>query len=145
MFKHVLLPTDGSELSAVTMHKTLQFAQSVGARVTGLYAMPLFHMSGYFPEIPPVTEEMYLTQAKDRARQYLGAIEAAAQQLGVPCQTTTETTDHPWEAIIRVAQDEGCDLIAMASHGRRGVTSLLMGSETNKVLTHSKIAVLVFR
>jgi nucleotide-binding universal stress UspA family protein len=145
MFKHILLPTDGSELSETAIHKTVQFASQIGAKVTGFYGMPLPHFSGFYPEIPPVNPEQFVLDHKARAQQYLGVIEKVAQSLNVPCTTTTERTDHPWEDIIRVAQDEGCDLIAMASHGRRGVKSLLMGGETHKVLTHSKIPVLVFR
>jgi nucleotide-binding universal stress UspA family protein len=144
MFKHILVPTDGSELSQSAIHKVLQFAAEIGARVTGFYAMSLY-LPGFYPEVLPDTEQEFVETSKARAKTYLGVIEKAAQVLNVPCSTTTETTQHPYEAIIRIAQEQGCDLIAMASHGRRGVSGLLMGSETHKVLTHSKIPVLVFR
>ena len=144
MFQHILLPTDGSELSEKAIHKTLQFASEVGARVTGFYALSLY-LPGFYPEVLPSTEQEFIEASNARAKAYLGVIERVAQALSVPCSTTTETTQHPYQAIIRVAEAQGCDLIAMASHGRRGVSGLLMGSETHKVLTHSKIPVLVFR
>jgi nucleotide-binding universal stress UspA family protein len=144
MFKHILVPTDGSELSQAAIHKALQFAAEIGARVTGFYAMSLY-LPGFYPEVLPNTEQEFVDISKARAKTYLGVIEKAAQALNVPCTTSTETTQHPYAAIIRIAQEQGCDLIAMASHGRRGVSGLLMGSETHKVLTHSKIPVLVFR
>jgi nucleotide-binding universal stress UspA family protein len=90
------------------------------------------------------TEEQYLAASRAQARKYLAMLERAAAEVGVICETVVESSDHPYEAIIRTAEIKGCDLILMASHGRRGVKALLLGSETQKLLTHSRIPVLVY-
>ena len=163
MFKHILLPTDGSELSAATIHQGVLFARGIGAEVTGLCVMPL-HPKLFHPT-PVPTEvldqsakrckelaERYLAAvekgsaiAKGLAEAYLNVIETSAKKAGVVCEIVCERSDYPYEVIIRVAEQKGCDLIMMASHGRRGVRGLLVGSETQKVLTHSLIPVLVHR
>jgi len=145
MFKHILLPTDGSELSAAAIQQGVRFAQSIGAKVTGLCVMPQQHPFFYETEIPMEALEQAAQRYKQQAGTYLAVIEKAAQDAGVACSVVYEKNDLPHEAIIRVAEQKGCDLIMMASHGRRGVGALLLGSETQKVLTHSKIPVLVFR
>lgn len=145
MFKHLLLPTDGSELSEIAIQKGIQFAKEINARVTGLHVLPEFHVFTYRPEMLEETREEFTRDARTRAARYLSAIEKAANQAGVRCDTGYTTSAHPYEAIIRAAEENGCDLIMMASHGRRGVQALLIGSETQKVLTHSKIPVLVYR
>ena len=89
------------------------------------------------------TREEFARDSNAHARRYLGVIERAAVEAGVPCETVLATSDDPYEAILRTAHDKGCDLIMMASHGRRGVRGLLLGSETHKVLTHTKLPVLV--
>jgi nucleotide-binding universal stress UspA family protein len=91
------------------------------------------------------TREQFAQDAKAQARRLLAVIENAAKEAGVSCDTACTTSDQPYEAIIEIAKEKGCDLIAMASHGRKGVRGLLLGSETQKVLTHSLIPVLVFR
>ena len=145
MFKHLLLPTDGSPLSNEAVERGIQFAKSVRAQVTGIYVMPEFHVLSYRVDMVEDTAPQFAADCCAHADQYLGVIERAASQAGVACDTVAATSDHPFEAIIKLADDKGCDLIVMASHGRRGVRGLLMGSETLKVLTHSKIPVLVFR
>ena len=163
MFKHILLPTDGSELSVAAIHQGIRFAKSIGAKVTGLSVMPLHYKFHYAAQIPTEAlgqstkrckelEEVYLATiekgaeiAKELAEAYLYAIEKMAKEPGASCDVVYERNDYPYEAIIRVAEQKGCDLIMMASHGRRGVRGLLVGSETQKVLTHSKIPVLVYR
>ena len=145
MFKHILLPTDGSQASELAVRQALAFAKSINAKVTGFYVMPEFHVFTYRTEMLEDTREEFAKDSKAHAEQYLGLIEKAAKQAGVSCQTASATSDHPYEAIIEAAQQRGCDLIAMASHGRRGVQGLLLGSETQKVLTHSRIPVLVYR
>jgi len=163
MFKHILLPTDGSELSAAATHQGILFAKSIRAKVTGLCVMPLHYKFRYAAQIPTEAlgqstkrckelEEVYLTTiqkgaeiAKGLAEAYLSTIEKDAKEAGLACDVICERNDSPYEAIIRVAEQKGCDLIMMASHGRRGVEALLLGSETQKVLTHSKIPVLVYR
>jgi nucleotide-binding universal stress UspA family protein len=145
MFKHILLPTDGSELSAAAIQQGVRFAKSIGARVTGLCVMPQQHPFFYETEIPMNALEQAAKRYKELAYVYLAAIEKAATEVGVSIDAVYEINDSPYEAIIRVAEQKGCDLIMMASHGRRGVGALLIGSETQKVLTHSKIPVLVYR
>lgn len=145
MFKHILLPTDGSSLSEVAIQNGIKLAKSINARVTGFFVLPEFRMVTYRPEMLSETKAQYAEASRARAKQYLEVIEKAARDAGVTCETVSATGDQPHKAIIDAAQDRGCDLIMMASHGRRGVRSILLGSETLKVLTHSKIPVLVCR
>jgi nucleotide-binding universal stress UspA family protein len=145
MFKHILLPTDGSELSAAAIQQGVRFAKSIGAKVTGLYVMSEQHSSFYETEIPKEALEQVARRHREAAEKYLAAIEKEAKEAQVGCDVVYERGDSPYDAIIRVAKQKGCDLIMMASHGRRGVGALLIGSETQKVLTHSKIPVLVYR
>ncbi|CAN7759936.1 universal stress protein [Variovorax sp. LjRoot84] len=144
MFKHLLLPTDGSPSSNDAVMKGIQLAKSAQARVTGIYVMPEFHVLTYRTEMLEDTKQEFAADCRVHARQYLILIQEAASQAGVTCDTVSVTSDHPFEAIIKTADEKGCDLIVMASHGRRGVRALLLGSETHKVLTHSKIPVLVY-
>jgi nucleotide-binding universal stress UspA family protein len=145
MFKHILLPTDGSELSAAAIQQGIRFAKSIGAKVTGLCVMPPQHPFYYETEIPMDALEQAAKRYKEQAGMYLAAIEKAAKAAAVACDSVYEVHDFTYEAIIRTAEQKGCDLIMMASHGRRGVKALLLGSETQKVLTHSRIPVLVYR
>jgi nucleotide-binding universal stress UspA family protein len=145
MFKHLLIPTDGSERSEAAIQAGVQFAKSIKAKVTGFHAMPKFHLIAYGPEIISDTREQFDKDCRAQADRFLAAIVRAAKEAEVPCETVLQTTDYPYEAIIATAKDKGCDLIMMSSHGRRGVEALLLGSETQKVLSHSKIPVLVFR
>ena len=147
MFKHILIPTDGSELSRATAQRAVSFAKEAGARVTVFYAKPEYPIA-YFGEgalIDPTTPEKFAELADQQANEYLSEVQKWCADAGVPCATTTATSDIPYEAIIEAADKAGCDLIFMASHGRRGISGFLLGSETNKVLTHSKIPVLVYR
>jgi len=145
MFKHILLPTDGSQLSEVATGNGIQFAKSLNARVTGFYVIPKFHVFTYRTEMLEDTAEQYARDSRAHAEQYLAVIEKAAKEAGVTCDIAYATSDHPYEEIIRAAGEKGCDLILMASHGRKGIQGLVLGSETHKVLTHSKIPVLVYR
>lgn len=147
MFKHILLPTDGSELSEKAIDQGIRFAKSVGARVTGLHVMPQYQVIAYDAMFPMdlVSEEQFNEESRVRADRFLSTLKQAAEAAGVPCDTVTTTSDHPWEEIIKTAQDEGCDLILMSSHGRKGLVGLILGSETTKVLTHTHIPVLVLR
>jgi nucleotide-binding universal stress UspA family protein len=145
MYKHILLPTDGSELSATAVRDGLQFAKELGARVTALHVTAPFHPTEMTPSAFTAHSQEHDAKAKESAQRALGAVTEAARAAGVPCTTVHRVSNSPYEAIIAVASEAGCDLIFMASHGRRGVAALLLGSETNKVLTHSKIPVLVTR
>jgi nucleotide-binding universal stress UspA family protein len=147
MFKHILVPTDGSQLSQDTVRRAVSFAKEAGARITAFYAKPEYPVT-YYGEgalIDSTTPEQFAELAEQQAQQHLGFVENLCQDAGVPCDKLTLTSDITYEAIIEAATQSDCDLIFMASHGRRGFSGLLLGSETNKVLTHTKIPVLVFR
>lgn len=144
MFKHILVPTDGSPMSEAAVASAILFAKSVDARITGLSVVPPLQLSGE-SEMVVGNREQAEKIALDRARQHLEVIATSAQKAGVICDFVVEKSLHPWEAIIEAAAKRSCDLILMASHGRRGIKGLLLGSETQKVLTHTKIPVLVFR
>lgn len=147
MFKHILVPTDGSQLSSETVRKAVIFAREAGAQITFFYAKPdypvAFYGEGAF--IDPTTPEKFAEMTEQQSRAILEECARIAQENNVPCTTKSVTSDVPYEAIIEAANAAGCDLIFMASHGRRGLGGLLLGSETQKVLTHSKIPVLVYR
>jgi nucleotide-binding universal stress UspA family protein len=145
MFKSILIPTDGSELSDKAISQGIALAKSIGAKAVGFCAIAPYHYVALEPEILADTVLAYEEDAKKRAVQYLAKIENAARVADVRCECFFEMDDRPYDAIIRAAEKSGCDLIAMASHGRRGLRGLLLGSETNLVLTHTKIPVLVFR
>ena len=145
MFKHILVPTDGSAASDVAIQAAVRLARDMGARVTGLHVVPPFHTFTYRAEMLDDTEEQYEKESEERARKILLTIEQQAQECAVPCDTMVVRSDDVYQAIIMTANDRLCDLIAMASHGRRGVRGLLLGSETQKVLTHSQLPVLVYR
>lgn len=148
MYKHILLPTDGSALSEKAVAGCMAFAKSVGARVTGLYVLqeytPILATEG-FGYVDPQTVEQFEKSAENYAKSCLAFVEKTANDNGVECNCLVETEFHVHEAIIRTAHEKGCDLIWMASHGKRGITGLLLGSETSKVLTHSPIPVLVYK
>jgi nucleotide-binding universal stress UspA family protein len=133
MFKHLLIPTDGTVTSDAAIRQGLLMARETSARVTALHVVQPFHVMAYGIEMIEET------------RQILEAVERQGTEQGVAVSTVTAKDDHPYEAIIRTATERGCDLIVMASHGRRGMQALLLGSETQKVLTHSKLPVLVLR
>ncbi|MFL9899684.1 universal stress protein [Paraburkholderia fungorum] len=145
MFKHLLVPTDGSALSEVAVQMAVTFAAENDASVTGLHVMPEFHVLAYGSEMLGDTEEKFVQANSERAEAFLAAVTKAATQASVICETVATTRAHPYEAIISTAIERNCDLIVMASHGRSGVRGLLIGSETQKVLTHSAIPVLVVR
>jgi nucleotide-binding universal stress UspA family protein len=145
VYKHILLPTDGSELSAKAVRDGIQLAKEIGAQVTALHVTAPFFPSELTPAALTAHAQEHDARAKESARRALGAVEEAARAAGVACTAVHRVSDGPFEEIIQVATDSGCDLIFMASHGRRGVKAMLLGSETNKVLTHSTIPVLVTR
>ena len=145
MFKHILLPTDGSSLSEVAIQKGIQFAKAIGARITGFYVLQPYHFFSAGSGMVSDSKETWEADSRTGAQDFLAAISKAAKESGVTCDCVSEKGDHPYAAIVRAAETRGCDLIMMASHGRRGVQALLIGSETNKVLTHTKIPVLVLR
>lgn len=147
MFKHILVPTDGSTLSQDTVARAVTFAREAGARITLFYAehgVPVAYDGMGGLSSTHLMQEMH-ERLDGAAREILDAAEAVARDAGVEAKRLVLVGSHPYELIIEAAQSQGCDLIFMASHGRRGVSALLLGSETHKVLTHSKIPVLVYR
>jgi nucleotide-binding universal stress UspA family protein len=145
MFKHILLPTDGSASSDIAIRAGVHLARDMGAKVTGVHVVPPFHTFTYRADMLEDTEDQYEKESEERARKILLTIERQAMECGVPCDTVVVRSDDVYQAIIETATDRGCDVIAMASHGRRGVRALLLGSATHKVLTHSQLPVLVYR
>jgi nucleotide-binding universal stress UspA family protein len=145
MYKHMLIPTDGSDLSWMAVRQGIALAKSLNAQVTALTVSPTFRTVTVDPVMVADTLEQYRKDSEAAAARYLGAANESAKVMGVTCEGLHVVSDYPYQAIIETAQSKGCDLIFMASHGRRGVAALLLGSETTKVLTHSKIPVLVYR
>ena len=148
MFKHLLLPTDGSKFSERAVQRGIEFAKSVGARVTTVHVIPEFRMMADESFVLPTSADLkrrYEKEAKARAEKMLAKIGERARAADVVYNAVTVSGDVPYEKIIETAKKCKCDLIMMASHGRRGISGLLLGSETSKVLTHSKIPVLVVR
>lgn len=145
MFKNILLPTDGSASSDIAIQKGIRFAKAIGAKVTGVHVVPPFQVFSLSPDMLEDSRELYDKESTERASKFLRAIEQQAAEAGVPCETVSVKSDEVYQAIIQAAFDKQCDLIAMASHGRKGISAVLLGSETQKVLTHSQIPVLVFR
>ena len=146
MYKHILLPTDGSELSQRAIKLGLAFAREIGAKVTGLHiARHFYHLVDYYGEISAETLAKYDETAKEQAKGYIRFAEDAAKSANVAFEGVIAMGESPYEGIIETAEKKGCDLIFMASHGRSGLQGLLIGSETLKVLTHCKVPVLVCR
>ena len=147
MFKHILVPTDGSALSESAVSRAVTFARASGARITFFYAQPDFPMPIYGEGalIDPTTPEQFSRSAAAEAQSILAKAKAIADADGVVAATDTVVNEVPYQAVIDAADRHGCDLIFMASHGRRGIAGFLLGSETQKVLTHSKTPVLVYR
>jgi nucleotide-binding universal stress UspA family protein len=144
MFKHILVPTDGSDLSRKAIDGAIDLAQSVGARVTAYACLPQYPYSPFSDVIVEPPED-FLARSEREAHSHLSEVEEAARRVGVVCTCQTSVHPSPYLGIIEAAEQSGCDVIFMASHGRRGLGSLLIGSETQRVLTHTKIPVLVYR
>ena len=146
MYKNILLPTDGSALSQIAIDNGLRFAKAVGAKVTGFYVL-LERQPGSFEDYAPVDAKApaHDKVSQEEAKKFLGAISARAKNLGVPCDTASMPHTSPHQAIIKAATEKDCDLIIMASHGNKGITGELVGSETARVITNCKIPVLVYR
>ena len=144
MYQHILIPTNGSPLSTAAVEKGISLDKSLGAKVTVLTVVEPFPMLPTVPQSYDAPSE-YTRRVHSEAEQRLAQAEQEAKRVGVPCEIKKVEHGQPYEAIIEVAGARGCDLIAMASHGRRGLSALVLGSETTKVLTHSKVPVLVYR
>jgi nucleotide-binding universal stress UspA family protein len=145
MFKHILIPTDGSVRSEEAVRQGIHFAHSIHAHVTCFHAIPKFHASDAMMGLLETNRGDYAKAALAYATSHLRFVSKTARANGVPCDVEYTSSDDPADAIVRIAKSRDCDLILMASHGRRGVEGFLLGSETQKVLTHSRIPVLVYR
>jgi nucleotide-binding universal stress UspA family protein len=144
MYQHILIPTDGSELARTAVETAVRLAKTLGAKVSVMSVKEPFPYSVIY-EMQPIPPQEFLDAQERQAQGRVKLAQDACQAAGVVHQGYTVEADHPWEAIIDFAKTNACDLIVMASHGRRGVSALLLGSETQKVLTHSKVPVLVVR
>jgi nucleotide-binding universal stress UspA family protein len=145
MYSNMLLPTDGSELAGKAVQHGIALAKRLGAKATVLTVLPPFHTFTTDTQMIEDTPAAYRARMQKHADKTLSAAANAAQAAGVLCEKVQVEDEHPYRAIIDIAGSKGCDLIVMASHGRHGISALILGSETVKVLTHCKIPVLVHR
>jgi nucleotide-binding universal stress UspA family protein len=147
MFKHILIPTDGSPIANKAVKAGIKFAKEIGARVTAYHAVAelLPQTYGETYVIDQQTINQFDRRVREAGQRQSDAIGKLAKMAGVPFVSVMTRDNAPHEGIIRAAKKHKCDVIFMASHGRRGLAGLLMGSVTQKVLTHSKIPVLVYR
>jgi nucleotide-binding universal stress UspA family protein len=144
MFRHLLVPTDGSPTSEAAARNAVALAKTVGGRVTALTVKPEYHVFTLRPaEIEDTKDDSWDVDL--HARNFLGAVEKAAREAGVPYQGITAKSNHPWKVIVETAREQGCDGIALASHGRSGIGGLLLGSQTQRVVSHATVPVIVFR
>ena len=145
MYSNILIPTDGSELAGKAVEHGIGLAKRIGAKVTALTVLPPFHTFTTDTQMIEDTPALYKARMTEHAVKILGAVVSAAQAAGVVCETFQIEHEHPYQAIINTAESKDCDLIVMASHGRHGISAIVLGSETVKVLTHCEIPVLVHR
>ena len=145
MYKSILIPTDGSDLAEKAVRDGISLSKAIGAKITVLTVTIPFHIFTTDPKTIEDTRPQYNERMKKHAATILESAANSAKASGVACDTIHVEHEHPYRAIIDTAASKGCDLIDMASHGRHGVSAMLIGSETLKVLTHSKIPVLVHR
>lgn len=145
MYKHILIPTDGSEPSQQAVKHGLSLAKALDAKVTAMTATLSYDASTLWEAAISKTPESYERRVKERAAKIISQVSAAAEIAGMEVDTAVVRTDHPWQAIVDMAAARNCDLIVMASHGWKGVAAVFLGSETQKVLAHSKVPVLVHR
>ena len=153
MIRHILVPTDGSKRSESAIKQAVKLAKALRARITSVHVIPPFHqftyrtqmLLSYHVALPEDSETAYNKATASEATKILQVAVRAAQAAGVDCDTIQVKDDQPYKAILAVAKRKGCDLIMMASHGHGGIGAVLLGSETQKVLTHSQIPVLVYR
>ncbi len=147
MYRNILVATDGSRLSSKAVTHAIALARALDAKLTAFYASPDYPLPAYADGVmyDPVSPTEYAALCKKEADRILGAVGAKARAARVRFVAAHAIAAAPWEAILAAAKKQKCDAIVMASHGRRGVTALLIGSETQKVLTHTKLPVIVVR
>lgn len=145
MFQTILFPTDGSSLSERACKAALEFAKINGSKIVVLSVAELYPL----PMLPEASSAADLTfyedTMKEAAKKNVASVSAMAAAAGVPCETVTAQSFNPYEEIVATAKKFGCDLIWMASHGRKGINRILLGSQAQKVLVHTEIPVLIYR
>ena len=144
MYKHILVPTDGSDITHKAVQAAIGMARLSGAKLSTLSVKEPFPYSAISEMQPVPPQEFYDAQERIAAARVKGVVDEATAA-GLTCSGSTVEALHPWEAILDHAQQNGVDLIVMASHGRRGLNAILLGSETQRVLIHTKLPVLVVR
>ena len=144
MYQCILVPTDGSDITAKAVQAAIALAKAVGASLSTVCVKEPFPYSA-ISEMQPVPPQEFFDAQERIASGRVKAVADEAAAAGIPCRGLTVEALHPWEAILDQAKAQGCDLIVMASHGRRGMAALLIGSETSRVLTHSPLPVLVIK
>jgi nucleotide-binding universal stress UspA family protein len=147
MFKNILIPTDGSELSRKAAKQAMTLARATGSKVTAFHAAPPYTFHVFEDYIPPnfVMPADYAERVKNVAERHLGEVRKLAEEAGVPFEAHYETSDFPGDAIVKAAERYGCDSIVIGSHGRSGVARLMLGSQTQKVLAQANVPVVVVR
>ena len=148
-FRNILVPTDGSRLSQRAVRDAIGFARAAHAKVTALHVIPPYqppiYAEGYVSQAEVFSANEYERAAREQAARMLEKVAALARDAQVPCETVSVEGAPAWKGIVETARRHRCDLIMMASHGRKGIEALILGSETRKVLTHTKTPVLVCR
>ncbi|MDR0250156.1 MAG: universal stress protein [Burkholderiales bacterium] len=147
MYKNLLVATDGSPLSDKAIHQAIDLAVVLKAKIFVFYASPSYPLPAYAGGVvyEPISKKEFAAFVTEEAEKILSAAEEKIQKAGLECGRLHVLAATPWEAILDAAKENSCDLIVMASHGRRGISAMLLGSETQKVLTHSSLPVLVIR
>jgi nucleotide-binding universal stress UspA family protein len=145
MYKNILIPTDGSDLAGKAVQYGIQLAKQFGAKVTAFTSWAPYHIWTVETKMVEDTPDEYKQHQHQEAVKLLGEVSSKAKAAGVACETAEAEDEQTYQAIIDAAKAKGCDLIVMASHGYRGISAVLLGSVTSKVLTHSSIPVLVYR
>lgn len=148
MYQHIMLPFDGSALSLKAVHEGISLAKALGSKLTLITVVTPYHMGVSSPIVSSLTRELekrHEEESRKEAQKLHTGVVARAKSDGVQCDSLVVMGDNPYAQIIENAATLKCDLIVMASHGHRGLDAVLLGSETVKVLTHSKIQVLVVR
>jgi nucleotide-binding universal stress UspA family protein len=145
VFQHILLPTDGSATSLAAARACIRFAAQVGARVTAVHVVPPLSMLTYEPIVTEKALQAYRRNRDATVKECLDPVAQWGREAGVPVATVVREGFEPYQAILAAAHEHGCDLVMMASHGRKGLRRYFLGSETQKLLTHSAIPVMVYR
>lgn len=145
MFQRILVPTDGSRVSRACAEQAVAFARAARASVLALYVASPVHSENYGDFVQPGALDRLSSDGDAKAKDYLGFVRKLCKEAQVDCMVLVVQSDSPWEAIVNTAEDHACDLIFMAKHSRSGLSALLIGSQTYRVLANSSIPVLVYR